>query len=241
MLLIAVIIALGFLAGVVQGVTGFGVGMIIMTFLPYLTGVTDAVATQGVVTVVLSLMIAWRYRKQVRLGRVLTPTVFYIIASGFAIHVTNDINTRLLTICFGVLLVILSLYFFTLNGKLQIRATWKSMFFCGFVSGLCDGFFGIGGPLMVVYLLAVSDSKEEYIANMQICFLLSDLFNCAMRAYEGILTMDLLILGLIGTVGVYVGVFLAGKIVKRMNDNIFRYVVYAMIGSSGVINILRSL
>lgn len=149
-----VMVLLGFAAGLVQGVTGFGVGIIIMSMLPFCIGIADSVATQGVVTVGLSLLVAWQYRKDARLDRALLPTVFYICASGGAIWITAHTGiaaSRSFNLIFGLLLIGLSLYFLRLAGRLHIRAGLPAMFVCGFGSGVLDGFFGIGGPLMVLF------------------------------------------------------------------------------------------
>ena len=76
---------------------------------------------------------------------------------------------------------------------------------------------------------------------MQICFLLSDLFNCILRACVGILTPGLFVLGLFGMVGVVFGVRLAKAVVDRMSDTLFLRLVYILIGASGLLTVLRAL
>ena len=241
---IIVMILLGATAGLVQGVTGFGVGIVIMSLLPYCIGIGPSVATQGVVTVGLSLMVAWQYRRDVNLPRVLPATFFYICASGTAIWITASTGiaaTRGFNLVFGAILIGLSFYFLRFAGKLHLRASLGTALICGAGSGILDGFFGIGGPLMVLFLLAVSDSRGEYIANMQICFLLTDLFNCILRAGVGILTPSLFGLGLIGIVGVAAGVALARPVSRHVSDALFLKLVYSLIGLSGLLTFLRAL
>lgn len=241
---IVVMILLGAAAGLVQGVTGFGVGIVIMSLLPYFIGIGPSVATQGVVTVGLSLMVAWQYRRDVNLPRVLPATLFYICASGAAIAITAATGiaaARGFNLLFGALLICLSIYFLRFAGKLHLEASLAAALVCGAGSGILDGFFGIGGPLMVLFLLAVSDSRGEYIANMQICFLISDLFNCLLRACVGILTPQLFGLGLIGLVGVVVGVALAKRVGQYVSDAFFLKLVYSLIGLSGLLTFLRAL
>lgn len=79
------------------------------------------------------------------------------------------------------------------------------MFLCGFVSGVCDGLFGIGGPLMVLFFLALTNSKDEYLGTISLFFLIVCSYNLIFRIVHGIFTLQLLPYALLSLIMVFVG------------------------------------
>ena len=78
------------------------------------------------------------------------------------------------------------------------------MVVCSFVSGLCNGLFGIGGPLMVLIILAACDSMDEYIGNIgNPCLLITDIYCLGLRAQRVfLLSAPLLALLLLGIIAI---------------------------------------
>lgn len=95
---------------------------------------------------------------------------------------------------------------------------------------------------MVLYYLAASDSMDEYIANIQCCFLVTDIYCLALRAQEGIFTTDLIGPSIVGIVAILIGQVVAARIVSKISDeDIIRRCTYVMVGVSGVIMALTNL
>lgn len=241
-MLLVITVLVSFLGAMIQGVTGFGASLTIMTFLPYWVALPQAVALSGVIPMVQMMVLVWLYRRAINVRRVVIPVCFYLIGCWLAIKYTLSFDPRLLKLAFGIFLILVAIYFLRFSEKAKVRDTIPVMVSCSFVSGLCNGVFGIGGPLMVLYYLAASDSMDEYVGNIQCCFLVTDIYCLALRAQEGIFTADLLVPSVAGIVAILIGQWVALRIVSRINnDDTIRRCTYAMVGVSGVIMALTNL
>ncbi|KHD46098.1 sulfite exporter TauE/SafE family protein [Streptococcus hongkongensis] len=241
MILFLTIIMAALLAGFIQGVTGFGAGIVLMSVLPYLLLLPKAAALTNAVAVSLTIIMVYHYRKYIRFKLIVWPTLFYIVGSSLAIHLSKSLDINFLKIIFAIFLIALVFYFSTFSQKITISANFLSMFLCGFVSGICDGLFAIGGPLMVLFFLAVTENQRDYLANLQVVFLISGSYNLIFRAAQGILTLDLLLLSLVGIAAIIIGLLIANRIVDRLDAKMLQQMTYLLIAVSGAITLITTL
>ena len=123
------------IAGLLQGLTGFGAGIILMLYLPYLYPVIQCSGIIGIICLFLSLIMALQYRKFIELKKVLIPVSVYILISSY------------LKKGLSLFFILLSFYFLFIKKKnTQIKMSIFISLFCILISSICDGLFGIGGP-----------------------------------------------------------------------------------------------
>lgn len=227
-----------FLAGIVQGVTGFGAGTLQMMVLPLFFPLIEATGISGVVCWSLTTAMFYRYRKYVKPKKVILPTLFYLLGSYSAISFSMQVNQELMQRVMGVFLILLACYFlFIQREKVEHVSSLVAVIF-SVVSGVCDGLFGIGGPLMIILFLAHSDSKEEYLGNSQALFFGTLLVNCTVRIHKGILTQAHIPYIVVGLITMSLGGFIAKRIADRIDGDKLRRIVYYCVGAAGVINLL---
>ena len=233
---------LSFFGATIQGITGFGASLVIMTFLPYFIALPQAVALSGVIPLVQMAVLVWMYRKAINIRRLIYPTLFYLVGCFITIRYTLSFDPGRLKFTFGIFLVLLGIYFLKFNDKIKLKDTIFVMFVCSFSSGLINGLFGIGGPLMVLYYLTACDSMDEYVGNIQACFFLTDIYCLLARAREGIFTTALIGPSVVGIAAILIGQVLATKILHRINnEDLIRHCTYIMVCISGVVMILTNL
>lgn len=241
-MLYLVTILVSFVGALIQGVTGFGASLTIMTLLPYFVDLPSAVALSGVIPMVQMAVLVWLYRHSINWHRVVVPTIVYLIGCWLSIRYTLDFDPRGLKFAFGIFLINIGIYFLRFSERVKVKDTIPVMFACSFVSGLCNGIFGIGGPLMVLYYLAACDSMDEYVGNIQCVFLVTDIYCLGLRAQEGIFTSALIGPSVVGIVAILIGQVVASKIVSKIeNESVIRQCTYVMVCVSGVIMALTNL
>jgi uncharacterized membrane protein YfcA len=229
------------LAGFVQSVTGFGAGIIIMIFLPFVLPVLQASSlTQGML-IFLNLMIFYRYRKHVNWKILILPLAFYFPVYFVALTAAIRIQAEFLKPVLGIFLILLSIYFIFYAGKITIRASTLTAFVCAALSAIIDAFFGMGGPPMVIYILAITRSKEEYLGTLQVYFSVCVLYGVTMRILKGQITASMIPLILCGILALTVGVLIGNRVVDRIDADTMKKFVYGVIGLSGVIAFVTSL
>ena len=76
--------------------------------------------------------------------------------------------------------------------KAAIRVTPAVTVVCGLLAGVCGGLFSIGGPIMAIYYIAATDSRESDLANAQANFAVNNVTSITTRVLSGYYTLDLL-------------------------------------------------
>ena len=227
------------LAGLVQGVTGFGGGIITMLIFPIFLSIPVGAGITSALGIALCLSMVIRYRDEVNVKMALLPALLYNVVSSIVISFSVDLDQVLIKKIFGGFLILLCLYYLFISKSVQNRKlSILVSILCIAVSATCDGLFGIGGPLMVLYFMSMTTTTHAYLGTMQLFFWTNSMYNTTLRFFKGILLPEHLALMAIGAAGVLLGGALAGKIVDRLNIATMRKLIYAMIGVGGVVNLL---
>ena len=227
-------------AGLIQGVTGFGAGIVMMIFLPMIFPVVASAGISQSICLVLTFMMFLRYRKYANLKLIAWPAVIFLVISSICMQFSQYVNQNLMKLILGIFLLLLSIWFLFL-ARDDFHPKGIVSFLCVAISGMCDGLFGVGGPLMVVLFLSRTESKEEYLGTIQSFFLLTVLYAVGFRFMNGLLPFDAISYILIGIVGVLSGLVIANKIVERINGELLKKLTYVLIGISGIINVITVL
>ena len=227
------------LAGIVQGVTGFGGGIVTMLIFPYFFSIVLGAGITGSLGIALCGYMAFHYRKELDVKMAIMPALLSIVVSSVVISFSISVDPVLIKKIFGVFLLLLSIYYLFISKSAQNRkfGIGVSILFV-VISAACDSLFGIGGPLMVLYFLSMTKSNHAYLGTLQLFFFINSMYNTAFRIYKGILLPEHLIVIGFGMLGILLGGMIAGKIVDRLNVNTMRKLIYVMIGVSGVLNLI---
>lgn len=236
MKLAAVAIA-SFIAGFLQGCTGFGAVMIMMMILPFFFPISDSIGIANSSTLAGNISVAYQYRKHFKIKTVFIPALINMIVNGIAILISIKTDKILIKKSFGVFLVILAAYYLFFNkGKNWILSPPVRMaMVIGFA--VTSAFFGVGGPLIALYFMNTTESREEYLGSIQFFFMLASLFNIVFRIATGLLVKDHILPIIIGMLCVMLSGFLSRPFVKRMNVKHAEILTYIFVGLTGLYNI----
>lgn len=242
-----IICILALAAGTVQSFTGFGAGAVIMSVLPYFYGITMSPGICQIICMGLVITMLIRRRKYIRLRQILVPAAIFSVCSVLAVHFVPSFDRRILTIAFGVFLIVVSLFSLLRFSDLRIRESVPNMIVASSVSGMLSGLFGVGGPLMATYFVSITDEYEVYLAKMQMIFFISNIFTISARFMEGMVPSGVLPLCLLGIVfivaGNFCGEFLLNRVSTKYADSkgIVKKTVYILVGVSGILTILNQI
>ncbi|MBM7643706.1 sulfite exporter TauE/SafE family protein [Streptococcus loxodontisalivarius] len=236
-----VICIAAFLAGILQSVTGFGAGIVIMLVLPVIYPLPQAAALSSLICLIMVIQLSFRYRQYVSFSKIVLPTICYILASSWAIRLSTTLSLFFLKLVFAIFLIILSIFFLMKSEEIRLKDSLGILILTGIISGLCDGFFGIGGPLLVILYLSIFPTLEDYMGNLQITFMIAGLYGFFFRIFQGILTINLLGSALFGIGAILLGVFVGNKLRNCCNRHILEKLTYFTIGLSGLITLLTTI
>ena len=230
------------IGGIIQTTTGFGSGIFIMLFFPLFLPILQSSALSTLVSAWACIMLAWKYRKYATPKIVILPAIFYFTFSFLAIRFATTADLTNLKAYFGLFLIIIALYFMFFADRIHLKANLLTAFICGSISGVASGLSGIGGPPMVLYILAVvGDDKNSYIGNSQFFFSMTTIYTTAVRAFSGIITADLLPLIIPGMLGMMVGKSLGVKIVEKIDIAFMKKLIYGFLGLSGLLTFVTNI
>ena len=232
-----IVACIAFLGGIVQGVTGFGAGIVMMMVLPVFFLIPQAAGISSTIGLMLNSLMAYRYRKSINLKKAIIPSTLFLVVSSCSAYFAMYVNQVLIKKIFGAFLIALSIYFIFFSNKEKQPLNLIASLFCIICSGLSDGLFGIGGPLMVLYFLNQTEGTEEYLGTIQTFFLVNSIYMAIFRFVNGIIGANHLLPIACGMAGIALGQLVASKIVNRLDGQMLRKVTYVMIGISGIINL----
>ena len=164
----ALVVLVGFGAAFVQRVSGFGLGIFAMLFLPYLTPTAQAAATVSTLfSCVTSSYNGIKYRKSADFKTLLPMIIASLCAIPVAVLLSKYISGDVFTIILGAVLIVLSIYFIFFGGCIHFKATKFGGVLAGLAGGMLNGLFSTGGPPVVLYLTNVAADQTVYFASIQ--------------------------------------------------------------------------
>jgi len=233
---ILILILMAMMAAFVQRVSGFGFGIFIMTMLPYLMpSYGEATTLSGMLALVTSAIIVWKMHKHIVWRTLIPILITFLIVSWVAVQFVTLAGDGLLKRILGITLILASIWFFFFSDKVRIRPTVPMSIGMGGLSGIMGGLFGMQGPPAVLYFLASTERKEEYMALAQCYFLIGNCMMTLYRAHSGFLTPIVWTYWLYGLLAVLLGTWLGSLVFRRIPIQILRKIIYAYMALSGLI------
>lgn len=230
-----------FLAGSIQALSGFGGGIIMMMIFPYFFAMDQAAALSGMLGLPLALSIAFKYRKSIQIKLVILPSLFFLLSSGISITISSWIDLDRFKIIFGILLVVLAVFFSFFSNRITIKQNLFTIFLCSTFSGIMGGFFGIGGPLLVIYFLSVSKTNKEYLGSVNFVFAMCEIYNLILRICTGIIRNNLIPYMILGCICILAGRIIGSHLSEKINGEMIKKIIYVMLAFSGIVTIFQSL
>ena len=230
------VILVGFGAAFVQRVSGFGLGIFAMMFLPHFMPSHTAAATISCLfscytTTVNSI----KYRKNVAYMTAIPMLASALISIPIAVYFAAKVEAHIFEILLGSVLIILSIYFLFFNKKIKIKPTPVNGIIAGTLGGALNGLFSTGGPPAVLYLTSAAPDNITYFATIQFYFCLTNIYATANRAINGLVTVDLLIYAAVGIIGCIAGDFFGTKVFNKLDAKKLKYVIYIGMIISGIL------
>ncbi|MBE7011773.1 MAG: sulfite exporter TauE/SafE family protein [Ruminococcaceae bacterium] len=234
------LILIGMGAGFVQRVSGFGLGIFAMIFLPhFMPSHTDAAAISSLFACVTATYNFICYRKNVAYKTAVPMICAALISIPVAVHFSSVVPGDIFKILLGVILIIISIYFIFFSKNLKVRPTFINGLLAGTLGGTLGGLFSTGGPPAVIYLSNAAKDNVTYFATIQFYFCFTNLYATTTRVINGIITSNILIYAAIGMVGCMIGDSIGRLVFKRLDSAKLKMVIYTGMILSGIIMLIR--
>lgn len=228
-------------AGAIQSVAGFGAGVILMLVLPYFYDMVTAPAISSAVMLGLSAALGWKFRAHLKARHVVIPTLFCTLGNVAAVYWSQGADMRLLALGFGLFLTAMAIFFLAFSKRLKLRETVPTAVLCGSLSGVGSGLFALGGPIMTLYIVSVTEDHKEMIAYSQFIFSFTGAMATAARINAGTYGLELIPITLVGIAGINAGKYIGLRFAERIDKERFKKLVYLAVAISGILTVIQNL
>lgn len=233
------IFILSLMGAFVLRVCGFGFGVFTMAWLPYLLpSYGEATTLSGVLAMSGSIMVTMRNWKHIDWHKLTPILITFIVSSCASIHFVSMTDDHVLKRILGVMLIIASVWFLVISKHVKVKPTLPIQISMGTISGIMGGLFAMHGPAAVLYFLACSKDKDEYVALTMSYLLLGNVMMLAFRAHDGFLTPAVGYAYLYGIFAVAIGTWAGSKVFHCLSTDVVKKLSYAYIAISGVLSLI---
>jgi uncharacterized membrane protein YfcA len=210
--LIAMSMAIIFIAYFIRGITGFGSGLIAVPLLAHTLPLTFVVPFVMVLDLTAALILGGYDKKHIRWDEVkpIIPATLIGVMLGVTL-LTNLPREPLLT-ALGIFVIVFGLRsLLNIHGDRPVARGWA--YPAGFSGGLIGALFNTGGPPYVIYYSHRIKDKTEFRATLSGIFLLDSTFRMLMFLVAGLLFQENLLIALLLALPVMgIGLFAGNRV-----------------------------
>ena len=231
------VVALG--AGAVASVVGFGIGSMLTPLVGAQVGLRAAVVVVSVPHFAATVLRAWRLRRAVD-RVVLVRFGLASAAGGLAGALLHErLQSPALALVFGGLLVFAGAMGVSGLSK-RMRFGRRVAFLAGALSGGFGGLVGNQGGIRSAALLGFDLPREAFVATATAVGVIVDLARMPvyLATSAGAIAASWRLV-LAATAAVLAGTLLGERVLRRIPESVFRFVVSAVVLALGVVIILR--
>lgn len=222
----------------VRSAAGFGAVLVAMPMLAFIMPVSTAVSVTTALTAITSVHHVSRDWHRVAWRQFAIMAFYSAIGIALGFYLIKMLDEQALRRGLGAFLILYAIYaLVTANAPRTVAAHWRGALAAG--TGVAGGFlgtlFGAGvGPIYVVYFNALRLEREIFRVTMSTVVLLGGVARIAGYASFGFYQRSSFVLIAIGLPLVVVGSWLGDKVIRKLDPQMFGWLIGALIFLSGV-------
>ena len=166
------------LSGFVQGVAGFGSGMVLMALLPLWWEVSASVPLSALFSVILNTGLTWHLRGHCQREEIVPLVAGGVVGIPLGVAFLAQVDPGLVTRALGAILLAFGLWQLAglraaarrpaAQGGPLLSRRWAPL--AGLLSGLTAGAYNVGAPAMLLYASGRRWERDTFRANLQGAF-----------------------------------------------------------------------
>ncbi len=233
------------IAGFVQGVLGFGFGMLAMSVIPSYVEVTVAVPIVAFFGVCMNGVLVHGLRSHLDLKKVGPMLLGGALGAPLGIALLQNTDERYMKLALGVLILFYVGYAFAADRRLRdqpskdISSVWGGVF--GALGGVLQGGLNTGGPPVIVYATLKPWGKDAMKVTLLTFFWVIAVAQTIYFIGSGMFAGEALTASVLLLPAMFLGVFVGVRVYEKIPQARFRVAVLLFLGAMGVNFIARNL
>ncbi len=230
------ILFISFIAALVRSTLGFGESLIAVPLFLLFLPLSIAVPLSVMMSILIALIIVIQDRRSIHFQSAKWLVFYAILGIPFGLLLLLYGNATGVKCCLGLLIITYAGYSLMHNTKKLPKIRDKRLrFFCGFLSGVLGGAYGLNGPPLVVYGNLKQWSAKHFRATLQAYFLPASFVGFLGYYTKGLVTAEVNHYFGWSLLAVIPAVFLGRWLNHKLNNRSFFKYVYIGLISIGLL------
>jgi uncharacterized protein len=226
------------LAGLIQGMTGFGGGLVAIPLLCMIMDVKVAVPLSILSGLVITTTMAFELRRLLDWQKILPLLIGSIPGVFVGTVLLKQADPVVINCILGLLLICISGLNLTIKPKpINPPIIWG--YVAGFFSGSITASVGAGGPPAIIYTTLNDWKKDEIKATLTGFFVLNGYFTATVHAWNGMITQSVFGYFVFTLFFVLLGTYAGSKMSGRINRRTYLRIVYVLLLGLGIVMMAR--
>ena len=234
------LLAVTFLAGLIQGLSGFGSVLLSLPVLILFLDVKTAIPLVALIALALNVQLLIQLRQHLEWRRVYPLLAGTLLGVPAGVFLLKHLDTNLIQIVLGAVLIGYALHGLTFRGSIRgIRERWAYLY--GFLAGCLGGALSASGPPVIIYTSLQPWSKDQTKVTLQGYFLVSGLIVVSFQAANGLTTWTVMKLFVLSLPAVVTGTLAGSHFYGILREDNYRRMILIFLGCLGVFTVYRAL
>jgi uncharacterized membrane protein YfcA len=225
-----------FFAGIVQGATGFGSGIVLNAFWLHILEPSAAISLNIVSCLFVSALPIYKLRKTLDFSKLRSFVFFGVIGIPTGLLILTMTDPSIFKTTVGFILVIFSIWKFKSKDILiNFKSNPALDKFIGFISGILGGFAALGGILPTIWVSLQRLPKNTQRGTYEPFIFITSIVAVVSFYFAGFLTLDIFYNFLKAFPALMIGSWIGIKIYALINEALFRQVILGLIFLAGLV------
>ena len=225
-----------FFAGLVQGATGFGSGIVLNAFWLHILEPSAAISLNIVSCLFVSALPIYKLRKTLDFSKLKSFVFFGVIGIPTGLLILTMTDPSIFKTTVGLILVIFSIWKFKSKDILiNFKSNPALDKLIGFISGILGGFAALGGILPTIWVNLQRLPKDTQRGTYEPFIFITSIAAVISFYFAGFLTLDIFYNFLKAFPALMLGSWIGIKIYALINEAFFRQVILGLIFLAGLV------
>ncbi|MDA7437785.1 sulfite exporter TauE/SafE family protein [Candidatus Pseudothioglobus singularis] len=225
-----------FFAGLVQGATGFGSGIVLNAFWLHILEPSAAISLNIVSCLFVSALPIYKLRKTLDFSKLKSFVFFGVIGIPTGLLILTMTDPSIFKTTVGLILVIFSIWKFKSKDILiNFKSNPALDKLIGFISGILGGFAALGGILPTIWVNLQRLPKNTQRGTYEPFIFITSIAAVISFYFAGFLTLDIFYNFLKAFPALMLGSWIGIKIYALINEALFRQVIMGLIFLAGLV------
>ncbi|MGG6311339.1 sulfite exporter TauE/SafE family protein [Paenibacillus macerans] len=238
---LSVLIALGAVvilaAGFIQGLTSFGFALIATPILAQIIPLQQAVPIVVILSLCTNIIVFTGCYKHADIRKIWILILSSLLAAPLGTYLLLIMDGDILKLATGTVIIVVAALL--LSGKsFPVKRDKLAYLPVGALSGLLNGSISMSGPPVALFLSNQGVDKETFRANITVYGIFLNIVTILTYLYSGLLTREALVYTSWFVPGMLIGVFIGIRVLKQLNEKLFKRIALWLIIASGLWTIL---